>query len=73
MKNKFILEIFETGEKLHFKTMREIAEYLNIDYHAARGLYIYNTKGKKHLHAITKSLSIKYKIFDDPEYLNFLH
>jgi acid phosphatase class B len=73
MKNKFILEIIETGEILKFKTMREIAEHLGIDYHAARGLYIYNTKGKKHLHAITKGLSQKYKIYDDPEYLNFLH
>jgi acid phosphatase class B len=73
MKNKFILEIIESGEILHFKSMREIADKLGIDYHAARGLYIYNTKGKKHLHAITKSLSQKYKIYDDPEYLNFLH
>ena len=71
MNYKFILETFETGEKKHFKTMRDINSHLGIDYHKARGLYIYNTKGKKHIHSITKSLSEKYKIFDDPDYLNF--
>jgi len=65
MNYKFILETFETGEKKHVKTKR------GIDYHKARGLYIYNTKGKKHIHSISKSLSEKYKIFVDPDYLNF--
>ena len=46
MNYKFILETFETGEKKHFKTMRDISNHLGVDYHKARGLYIYNTKGK---------------------------
>ena len=48
MNNKFILENILTGEKSNFKTMRNISDFLCIDYHKARGLYIYNTKGKKH-------------------------
>ena len=71
MNNKFILENILTGEKSNFKTMRNISDFLCIDYHKARGLYIYNTKGKKHLHNITKSLSEKYKITDDPDYITF--
>ena len=55
MNYKFILETFESGEKKHFKTMRDISNHLGVDYHKARGLYIYNTKGKKHIHSITKS------------------
>ena len=55
MNNKFILENILTGEKSNFKTMRNISDFLCIDYHKARGLYIYNTKGKKQLHNITKS------------------
>ena len=51
--------------------IRDISNYLGVDYHKARGLCIFNTKGKKHIHSITKSLSEKYKIFDDPDYLNF--
>ena len=58
-------------EKRNILKHEDISNHLGIDYHKARGLYIYNTKGKKHLHSITKSLSEKYKIVDDPDYLNF--
>ena len=71
MNYKCILETFESGEKKHFKTMRDISNYLGVDYHKARGLYIFNTKGKKHIHSITKSLSEKYKIFETPIILIF--
>ena len=71
MNNKFILENISTGEKTNFKTMRNIsAFYVLIIIKQVVYIFFY-TKGKKHLHNITKSLSEKYEIIDESDYLNF--
>lgn len=72
-KTKFILTNKKTGLSEKHKTLRTISELLEIDYHQARAIYIYSTKGKKHIFPITKVLCEEYSIVDDPEYLKIKH
>ena len=46
MNYTFILVNFESGKKKHFKTIRDISNYLSIDYNKARDLYILILKVK---------------------------
>lgn len=64
---KFELENIETNEKKKYKSLREISNDLNIEYHQARGLYLQSTKPKKFLHGINKKLNNKYKLYDNPD------
>lgn len=70
MKTKFILIDKKTGTEYKFKTLKDIAESLGIEYHQIRGLYIFYTKGKKHIFPITKTLADRYELKDNPDYLN---
>lgn len=69
-KTKFIL--INKNSKLveNYRTLREIADKLNIEYHQVRSIYIFYKQGKKHMYPITKVLIDKYEIKDNPEYLN---
>ena len=44
---KFVLQNKETGETKEYKTMREIARDLNIDYLHARRVYVESKTPKK--------------------------
>ena len=70
MKTKFILTDKETGVNYKFKTMKDIAESLGVDYHQVRLIYTFYKKGKKHILPITKALCDKYELYDDIDYLN---
>lgn len=70
MKTKFILTDKLTGTKYKFKTLKDVAESLGIEYHQARSIYIFYTKGKKHSFPITKKLCDRYELIDNPEYLD---
>ncbi len=63
---KFVLINKETQETQEFKTLREISQYLNIEYFQIRSIYVESKKPKKFLHPITKQLIDKYKIIDNP-------
>ena len=63
---KFILINKETQETQEFKTLREISEFLNIEYFQIRTIYQESKKPKKYLHPITKMLVDKYEIKDNP-------
>ncbi len=67
---KFILTNKETQETQEFKTLREISEFLNIEYFQIRTIYAESKKPKKYLHAITKHLVDKYEIKDNPNIYN---
>ena len=71
---KFILEDKQTGETKEYKTMKEIAKDLNIDYFHARSVYIESKAPKKYLHPRVKALKEKYSIIDNPNiYANLNH
>lgn len=71
---KFVLENKETGETKEYKTMREIAKDLNIDYFHARSIYLESKTPKKYLHTRVKTLKEKYTIIDNPNiYANLNH
>lgn len=63
---KFILENKETGETQEYRTMKEIATDLNIDYFHARSVYLESKAPKKYLHPQVKKLVEKYSIYDNP-------
>jgi len=67
---KFVLTNKETQETQEFKTLREIATYLNIEYFQIRSIYLESKKPKKFLHPITKMLVDKYEIKDNPNLFN---
>jgi hypothetical protein len=71
MKFKYILENLETCSTEKYKTFNEISDLLNLERHQVRALYIYSTIGKKHIHPLIKKLSVKYKLYDNPEFLSF--
>jgi len=71
---KFILEDKTTGQTKEYKTMREIAKDLNIDYFHARSIYLESKTPKKYLHTTVKTLKEKYLIKDNPNiYANLNH
>lgn len=72
MKTKFILTDKLTGTAYRFKTLKDIAESLDIEYHQVRSIYIFYTKGKKHIFPITKKLCDRYELRDDPIYIDVL-
>jgi hypothetical protein len=72
MKTKFILTDKKTGTTYKYKTLKDVAESIDIDYHRARSIYIFYTKGKKHTFPITKQLCDRYELRDDEDYLNVL-
>jgi hypothetical protein len=63
---KYLLENKETKEIEQYKTMREIAKNLNIDYFHARSVYLESKTPKKYLHPQVKKLVLKYSIYDNP-------
>ena len=70
MNNKFLLnQLDEAGNIIkskEMKTIREISNLLNIQYHQARLLYLLSKKGsKKGIHPLLKELSKKYSITDN--------
>lgn len=69
MKFKFILQkLKEDGnieKEKEFRTLREISDILNIEYHQTRAIYLYNTK-KTNLHPFLKDLITTYRIIDNP-------
>ena len=60
MKFRFNLEIIETGEIKQFKTLKDLAEFLNIPYHQAKSIKI--SDDKLFLHPHIKTLCSQYKI-----------
>ena len=70
MKLKFILTIKENNETLPYKSLRQIAKDLNIDYFQVRSIYLESKEPKKFLHPITKHLVDKYAICDNPDLFN---
>ena len=70
---KFVLENKETKEKKEYKTMREIAKDLNIDYFHARSVYLESKSPKKYLHPQVKNLVEKYSICDNPNLYSNSH
>jgi hypothetical protein len=67
-KTKFILTILENGETKEYKTMKDIAKDLDIDYHSARAIYANYKQKKKHQFLYTQQLCNKYKIEDNLDY-----
>ena len=71
--NKFKLIITkqdgETQEK-DFKSYKEIANALNIEYHQVRELHLLSTNPKKFLHSGLKILSSKFKIISNEPEIN---
>ena len=65
---KYLLINKTTNETKPYKTLREIAKDLDIDYFQTRSIYLESTKPKKFLHPITKQLVEKYTIKE-----NFVH
>lgn len=61
---KYILVNILTNEEKQYKTLKNIAEDLNIEYFIIRSLYNHSKKNKKYLHNFNKKLSEKYKIID---------
>ena len=56
-----------TSEK-NYKSYREIANALQLEYHQIRELHLLSTHPKKFLHSTLKTLSSKYKIISiEPE------
>jgi ribosomal protein S25 len=66
MKYKFILENLETGEINKHRTITEIAEKLNINYHQARS--VLKSDEKQFLHPIIKNICKKYKVSINTEF-----
>jgi len=66
MKYKFILENLETGEKQKQKTLAEIAEKLNINYHQVRS--VLKSDEKQFLHPVIKNICKKYKVSINTEF-----
>jgi hypothetical protein len=65
MKNKYILENLETNNLIEYKTLRDIAKDLKVEYFQIRELRLNNMKRqKKFFHNQHKLLSSKYKIKD---------
>ena len=68
---KFIFTNKETQETKQFKTLREIENCLKIDYFQVRSIYLESKKPKKYLHPITKQLTEKYEIKDNPNMFKY--
>ena len=74
---KLILEIIEGNEIIikKFKSLLDLSKnYPTIPYHSLRGLYLSHikeekTKKKVNLRKCNSLLSKKFKIYDNPEYL----
>lgn len=65
MNYKFILENIETGDKVPFQTLRQIAQNLNVEYHQARSIHQQTLKSKKFLHPHIAILCSKYRIHNN--------
>lgn len=68
MKFRYILENLETGEKTPYKTLRDIATFIKIDYHQARSVLL--SEEKLYIHPVIKMICSKYKIIHNPEITN---
>jgi hypothetical protein len=68
MQTKFIVKNLETNEKEYFKTIGEIAEKYNMEYHQIREIYMNPTK--KRTNPVIKRFLSKYKIIFNPDLLN---
>jgi hypothetical protein len=64
---KFIVENKQTGDKTPYKTLKDIANKLNVEYHQARMIYMESKNPKKFLHPISKELANDYLIYDNPD------
>ena len=68
--NKFILEVISTNEQepnktMEYKTLRQIAEKIEIDYHQCRSIYM-QSKTPTKLHPHLAEIYRKIKIYDNP-------
>ena len=62
---KFTLVVLKddgTTQTKNYKSYKEIADALSLDYHKVRELHLLTTNPKKFLHSGLKTLSQKYKI-----------
>jgi hypothetical protein len=71
MKNKFYIQTIDeqTGDVISnypCKSFKEIALFLDMDYHQARQLYLCNKNPTK-LHPFLKERSKRFRIIDNPE------
>jgi len=61
MKFRFILENNLTKEKINFRTLKELSEFINVPYHQTRSIYLADEK--LFLHPQIKKLKEDYKIY----------
>ena len=69
---KFVLQFLETEtnkKEVEIKTLRDIALLLNIEFHQARELYLFNKKQVKRAHPFLLELAKRYRIIDNPKLL----
>ena len=72
MKNKFILEFLESDDNgmplcKEYKTLKDIAKDLNLEYYQIIELRNNSLRQKKFLHNQHKHLALKYRIIDNPK------
>ena len=68
--NKFILLVNSEGIPKEYKSLKEIAKDIKIEYFRVREIYHYGKAPKKFLHPITKHLVDTYSIYDNPNLYN---
>jgi len=59
---KYILINNFTNEETKYKTLKDIARDLNIEYFIIQSLHNHSKRNRKYLHDFNKELSEKYKI-----------
>ena len=64
---KFQLENLDNKNTVKYKTLKEIAKELNLEYFQTRCIFAHSMKLKKYLHPHLKSLCSKYKIITNPD------
>lgn len=62
--DKFILVNISTDEEKQYKTLRDIAKDLDLEYSIIKTLHNHSKTNKKYLHSFNKILFEKYKIID---------
>lgn len=72
MMYKFILQFLEnenSKKEVEIKTLKDVALLLNIEYHQARQLYLFEKKQVKRAHPFLLELAKRYRIIDNPNLL----
>lgn len=68
MINKFVLINLKTNQTTEYKSIRNIADDLNLEYHQARSIFLQSSNPKKNLHQYIKELCDDYKIIYNPKF-----